>query len=191
MRILITAAACTLLAACGGPQTSQANNASANISNDSRTDVNASGNVSNGMAMVAVPSVSGAAAAKVMHARHEGMETIGKDFKALHREFNSPSPNLALVRTAAGEIAGLSREASGWFPAGTGPDVGKTGAKPAIWQDPKDFAAKLAAFQRAAPAFNATTTHNDVAQMKARFADLGNTCKACHDKYRSEMHHDH
>lgn len=191
MRIVMTAAACALLAACGGPQTSQANNASANVSNDSRTDVKASANVSNGMAMVAVPSVSGTAAVKVMHARHEGMETIGKDFKALHREFDSSSPNLALVRTAAGEITGLSREASGWFPAGTGPDVGKTGAKPEIWQDPKDFAQKLAAFQRAAAAFNATTTHNDVGQMKARFAELGNACKACHDKYRSEMHHDH
>jgi cytochrome c556 len=189
MRIVITAAACALLAACGGPQTSQANNASANVSNDSRTTDNATANASNGMAMLAVPSVSGAAAVKVMHARHEGMETIGKDFKALHREFDSPTPNLAIIRTAAGQITGLSREASGWFTAGTGPEVGKTGAKPEIWQDPKDFAAKLAAFQRAAAAFNATTTHNDVAQMKARYADLGNSCKACHDKYRSEMHH--
>ena len=187
MRIVMTAAACLLLAACGGPQTSQANNAQANISNDSRTSETA--NASNGMVMLAVPSVSGDAAAKVMHARHEGMETIGKDFKAIHREFDSPTPNLALVRTAAGQITGLSREASGWFPAGTGPDVGKTGAKPEIWQDPKDFASKLSAFQRAAAAFNATTTHNDVAQMKARYGDLGGACKACHDKYRSEMHH--
>jgi cytochrome c556 len=191
MRIVMTAAACTLLAACGGPQTSQANNASANISNDSRPEATATSNAGNGMAMVAAPSVSGPAAVKVMHARHEGMETIGKDFKALHREFDSAAPNLALVRTAAGEITGLSREASGWFPAGTGPEVGKTGAKPAIWQNREDFAQKLSAFQRAAAAFNATTTHNDVGQMKARYADLGNTCKACHDKYRSEMHHDH
>src|SRR6185503_1701792 len=148
-------------------------------------------NAGNGMAMVAAPSVSGPAAVKVMHARHEGMETIGKDFKALHREFDSPTPNLALVRTAAGEITGLSREASGWFPAGTGPEVGKTGAKPAIWQNPKDFADKLSAFQRAAAAFNATTTRDDVGAMKSRYADLANTCMACHDKYRSEMHHDH
>ena len=191
MRMVITAAACTLLAACGGPQTSQANNAQANISKDSRPPATAGSNSVNGMAMVAVPSVSGAAAVKVMHARHEGMETIGKDFKALHREFDSPSPDMAIVRTAAGEIAGLSREASGWFPAGTGPEVGKTGARPEIWADPHDFAQKLSAFQREAAAFNATTTRNDLAAMKARYADLGGACKACHDKYRSEMHHDH
>lgn len=189
MRIVITAAACAMLAACGGPKTSQANNAQANVSNDSRPEQSASGNAVNGMMMLAVPSVSGAAAANVMHQRHEGMETIGKDFKALHREFDSSSPNLALVRTAAGEISGLSHQASGWFPAGTGPDVGKTGAKPDIWQDPKDFAAKLSAFQRAAAAFNATTTHSDVEQMKLRYADLGKSCNACHDTYRSEMHH--
>jgi len=191
MRIVMTAAACAMLAACGGPQTSQANNAQANISNDSRTEQTAGSNTVNGMAMVAVPSLTGAAAVKVMHARHEGMETIGKDFKAIHREFDSSTPNVALVRTAAGQIAGLSREASGWFTAGTGPEVGKTGAKPAIWQNPKDFADKLSAFQRAAAAFNATTTRDNVGAMKSRYADLANTCKACHDKYRSEMHHDH
>jgi cytochrome c556 len=190
MRIVMTAA-CVMLAACGGPQTSQQNNAQANVSNDSRPAQAAGSNAVNGMAMLAPPSLSGAAAVKVMHARHEGMETIGKDFKAIHREFDSSAPNIALVRTAAGQIAGLSREASGWFTAGTGPEVGKTGAKPDIWQNPKDFADKLSAFQRAAAAFNAVTTRGDVDAMKTRYADLGGACKACHDKYRSEMHHDH
>ena len=177
------AACLVLLSGCGGPETSQANNAQANISNDSR-DVNQA--VSNLEARLSLGD-----AAKIMHERHEGMETIGKDFKALHREFDSATPNLALVRTAAGQIGGLSRDASGWFPEGTGPEVGKTGAKPEIWlpQNKADFAAKLSAFQRAAAAFDATTTRNDLAAMKARYADLGGACKACHDKYRSEMHH--
>jgi len=186
MRIAsLTLAAClVLLGGCGGPETSQANNAQANISNHSRETNQAT--TSNLEARVSLGD-----RAKVMHARHEGMETIGKDFKALHREFDSATPNLALVRTAAGQIAGLSREASGWFPEGTGPDVGKTGAKPEIWlpQNKADFEAKLSAFQRAAAALNATTTRNDVAVMKARYADLGGACKACHDKYRTDMHH--
>lgn len=185
MRLVpIALVACAaLISACGGPQTSQANNSSANISNDSRDVNQASGNLE--------ARVSLGDAAKVMHTRHEGMETIGKDFKALHREFDSPTPNLALVRTAAGQIAGLSRQASGWFPAGTGPEIGKTGAKPEIWQpqNATDFSSKLRNFQIAATAFNATTTRGDVAAMKARYADLGGTCKACHDKYRTDMHH--
>ena len=191
MRIAIVAAAgaCALLAACGGPQTSQANNSQANISNDASPDTAKGSAVSNGMVMLAAGPVSGAAAARVMHERHEGMETIGKTTKALKRELDGSSPNWAAVRAGAAQIADLSRRASGWFPAGTGPDVGKTGAKPEIWQDPKDFASKLHNFQVAAAAFNQTARTGDVNAIKAKFSDLGGTCKACHDKYRSEMHH--
>jgi cytochrome c556 len=139
------------------------------------------------MVLLAVP-LGRDRALQVMHERHEGMEAIGKATKAIHRALVG-TPDLATVRSSAAEVAQLSRKASGWFPAGTGPDVGKTGAKPDIWQNAEDFAAKLRAFQAAARAFNAAASGNDVAAMNARFADLGGTCKACHDKYRSEMHH--
>jgi cytochrome c556 len=194
MRIAMFAAAgaCVLLCACGGPQTSQANNAQANISNDSRTENAAVANAaptSNGMAMLAAPAVSGAAAQKVMHERHEGMETIGKATKAIKRELDGSSPNMAVVSAGAAQIADLSRRASGWFPGGTGPDVGKTGAKPEIWQNPQDFASKLHNFQAAATAFNTAAMSGDVNAIKGKFGELGQACKACHDKYRSEMHH--
>lgn len=138
---------------------------------------------------VVTVKLTGPAAAQIMHERHEGMETIGKNFKALHREVDGASPNLATVRASASTIANLSKKASGWFPAGTGPDVGKTGAKPEIWQNPRDFAAKLSSFQKAAQDFNSAAAGNDPDGLKARFADFAGTCKACHDKYRTEMHH--
>jgi cytochrome c556 len=96
---------------------------------------------------------------------------------------------VAAVRQAAGQTAQLARKSSGWFPKGSGPELGKTGAKPEIWQDPKDFAVKLAAFQKAAGAFNAAAASGDMAATRARFSELGQTCKSCHDKYRSDMHH--
>ena len=97
-----------------------------------------------------------AKAQKIMHERHEGMEAIGKANKATATASSTRArPDLAAVRASAAQIANLAQKSSGWFPAGTGPDVGKTGAKPEIWQNPQDFAAKLAAFQKAAPAFNA------------------------------------
>lgn len=117
------------------------------------------------------------------------METIGKATKAIHRELDASSPDLATVRSSAAQIADLSRKASGWFPAGTGPDAGKTGAKPEIWHNPQDFAAKLAAFQKTAQAFNAIARGSEVGAMKVGFANLGGACKACHDKYRSEKPH--
>ncbi len=192
MRIALLAAtsAFVLLAACGGPETSQANNSQANIADNASVPATANASaVSNGMVMLATKSVSGAEAANIMHERHEGMETIGKANKAIRRALDGGSPDLAGVRAGAAQIADLSRKASGWFPAGTGPDVGKTGAKPEIWQDPKDFAAKLAAFQKAAQAFHQAAASGDVNAIKTKFADLGGACKACHDKYRSEMHH--
>jgi len=174
---LITAAgACAILAACGGPETKRADNYS-------------KATKSAAVAMLAATRVSGEQAHKIMHERHEGMESVGKNNKVIKRELDAASPNLGTVRSSAAQLANLSARASGWFPAGTGPDIGKTGAKPEIWQDQKDFVGKLAAWQKAVRAFNVAAKGGDVNAIKARFADMGGTCKACHDKYRSEMHH--
>ena len=192
MRVAMFAAAgaCVLLCACGGPQTSQANNTQANISNESRETNSASASTSsNGMAMLAAGPVSGQQALAVMHERHEGMETIGKTNKAIKRELDGSSPDLGVVRSGAVKISDLSRKASNWFPAGTGPELGKTGAKPQIWQNPRDFAVNLHNFQAATIMFNAAATSGDVTAIKAKFGELGQACKACHDKYRTEMHH--
>jgi cytochrome c556 len=190
MRIKFVAAAAVFLplAACGGAKTSQANNAQANVSNESRPAETANASATNnGMVMLAVRGVTGAEALRVMHDRHEGMEAIGDANKAIRRSL--AGPDLPTLRANAAKIAQLSRQASGWFPPGTGPDVGKTGAKPEIWQNPQDFAAKLHQFQLAAQAFNAAASSKDVGAINAKFAELGQACKACHDKYRAEMHH--
>jgi cytochrome c556 len=142
--------------------------------------------VSSGVAVAALPKDKLLTA---MHARHEGMESIGKANKAIGRELRGGSPDLTVVRLSANQIAKLSRQASGWFPQGSGPELGKTGAKPEIWQNQKHFAAKLHNFQAAAQAFNAAAGGNDVGAIKAKFSDLGGACKACHDKYRAEMKH--
>jgi cytochrome c556 len=126
---------------------------------------------------------------KIHHDRHEGMEAIGKGNKIIKQELNASSPNLALVRSTAAKMTSLSKEASGWFHAGTGMEMGKTGAKPEIWQNQADVAAKLATFQKAMQAFSDTASGNDVGAMKAQFTTLAGTCKACHDKYRMDMHH--
>jgi cytochrome c556 len=125
-------------------------------------------------------------ALKLMHDRHEDMEKIGKATKAISRELKAGAPNLATIRASAATIAGFAPKVPSWFPAGTGPDVGKTMAKPEIWQKPQDFAAKDKAFQGAALAFHAAAKSGDMTAIKTRFADLGKTCKACHDSYRNE-----
>jgi cytochrome c556 len=139
-----------------------------------------------GVALAALPN---SRALAIMHERHEGMERIGKTFKALHRELDAPSPNLNTIRSSARTIRALSVKASHWFTRGTGPEIGKTGAKPEIWQNPQDFVVKMRDFQAEARAFDAAARSNDLDLIRAQSSDLGQTCKACHDKYRSEMHH--
>lgn len=133
-----------------------------------------------------VRAPSKAQALKLMHDRHENMEKIGKAFKVAGRELKASAPNLATVRSSAATIARFAPKVPGWFPPGTGPDVGKTMAKPEVWQKPQDFAAKAKDFQGAALAFNATAKAGDLTAIKAGFGDLGKTCKACHDSYRNE-----
>ena len=183
MRLLSVAAMAACLAACGSPENSQANHAEANVSNAAATTSPAAD-----LSMFS-PAASKDEAMKIHHDRHEGMEAIGKGNKIIKQELNASSPNLALVRSTAAKMTSLSKEASGWFHAGTGMEMGKTGAKPEIWQNQPDVAAKLAAFQKAMRAFSDTANGSDVAAMKTQFANLAGTCKACHDKYRSEMHH--
>ena len=145
--------------------------------------------VSLAAASVAFAALPKNKALAIMHERHEGMEKIGDTNKLLRREIISSSPFMPAIQSGAATIAGLSVRANGWFPKGTGPELGKTGAKPEIWQKPQDFAAKLRGFQAAAQAFNAAARSGDMNAIKARYADLGGACKACHDSYRSEMHH--
>jgi cytochrome c556 len=132
--------------------------------------------------------VSREQALQLMEERHEGMEEIGDAMKLITRELRGDTPDLAKVREGAATINRLAPEVSGWFPPGSGPEIDETEAKAEIWQKPEDFAAKRNAFQQSAQAFNAAAQGNDVAAIRAAHAELGKTCKACHDLYREEDH---
>ena len=138
-------------------------------------------------AAVAAP-LSKQAALRIMHERHEGMEAVGKANKLLRREITSGSPDLAAIRTASGDMAKLAARSAKWFPKGTGPEMGKTGAKTEIWQKPADFSTKVRDFQGASRALHQAAARGDLAAVKASYGKLGGTCKACHDPYRSDMH---
>ena len=182
MRIaVLTALASVSLVACGQNATSTNNNVAENSTN--------SVEVTESAATPAPAPATKEEAMKVMHERHEGMEQIGKSTKTIKRQLDSSAPDVAEIQKAATTIADLAAKSPNWFPQGTGPDVGKTGAKAEIWQNQKDFAARLAVFQRAAVAFNAAAASGDMPATKARYADLIGTCNSCHDKYRMDMHH--
>ena len=61
-----------------------------------------------------------------------------------------------------------------------------TDALPAIWENRKDFDAKLQDMQREAQALAQTAGSGDEAKIKEQFGKTAASCKACHDKYRAD-----
>ncbi len=121
----------------------------------------------------------------LMKQRHEHMEALGKATKQAHNALESSSPDLAVLRDSAAKIDALAPKLHSWFPAGTGPDVGKTRAKAEIWQKPEDFALKAHDFEVAANQFDVAAKRGDVGEINTTFAAMGKGCKACHDLYRA------
>ena len=176
MRMLVLALAALGLAACNQSQPAAEREPTAQPA-----ESEAAGSLESRVNMA--PVTPGKAKA-VMNERHEGMEQIGKLMKQLSRDMKAEPLNLGAVRAGAAKMDELARKAGNWFPAGTGPSAGKTHAKAEIWEKPQDFAAKMAAFQRAAAAFHSAARAGNVAATKAAFGDVGKSCKACHDPYR-------
>lgn len=177
MKILPIAIAALALAACTQQDT---NAATADANAGAAAD-----DVAHNSPAAAAP-LGKAEALALMKQRHENYEEIGDAMKLAGRELKSSAPDLAKIRKSADFIAEQAPKAASWFPAGTGPDVGKTEAKAEIWQKPEDFKAKHAAFVKAAQGFQTAARGTDLAAIRAAQGDLGKTCKSCHELYRKE-----
>lgn len=90
------------------------------------------------------------------------------------------------LKANADALAALSEQIKAVFP--TGSDQGDTKALPLIWQDRTQFDEimdKLA--QSTAEMRDAVAANNKAGAMKA-FKAAGESCKACHDRYRKADH---
>jgi cytochrome c556 len=125
-------------------------------------------------------------ARRLMEERQANYKKIGDAMRLVTRELRSGSPNLGSVRDGAVTIATLAPMVPSWFPAGTGAEMGKTGALEVIWQRPEDFETKARDFEQAANSFRAAAQGSDLAAMRSAHGELGKSCKACHDLYREE-----
>jgi len=71
------------------------------------------------------------------------------------------------------------------YPAGSATGA-TTRAKAEIWQNMDDFKQLMTAMENKATALATAAKSGDQAKSVAAFKDLGGSCKACHDKYRSD-----
>lgn len=120
-----------------------------------------------------------------MKTRSDNYKDLGKNFKVLLDNSKLGTPDMAAVAAAAAKVNEYAGLMGTWFPAGTGPEAGKTEAKANVWTERADFDAKLANLQTEAGKL-VTAAGTDAAAFKAQFGPTGGTCKACHDTFREE-----
>ncbi|MBL6946518.1 MAG: cytochrome c [Rhodospirillales bacterium] len=70
------------------------------------------------------------------------------------------------------------------FPKDSG--MGKTGALPAIWEKPDDFAQAVAAFEDASVQFAMAANGGDMGAIGAALGGLGKSCGGCHKPFREK-----
>lgn len=118
--------------------------------------------------------------------RHEHYEKLGESFKVVRDQVRADKPDLAAIKTAAKFVNDAADQQAKWFPAGSGPEAGKTDALPEIWKKPAEFKKAMQMFSDAAPKLQAAANSGDVAAIKTAFGDTGKACKNCHEQFRHE-----
>jgi cytochrome c556 len=137
-----------------------------------------------------VGALIAASAVEMQKARHHHYHELGDAFKTVRDQARAGSPDLAKIKSAAQVINEASIDQGRWFPAGTGPEAGKTRALPVIWERPEDFKAAQKVFSDAAPKLLSAASSGDLAAVKSTYGELGKACKNCHDTFRAPEDHD-
>ena len=108
------------------------------------------------------------------------MEAIGGHTVAFFDILQGKVPHTGHLALHAGAIADLSAIVGTLF------EVNAPGgsALPAIWENPDDFAAKVADFQAAAEGLRDTIANGG--EIGPAAMALGGACKGCHDDFRDE-----
>jgi cytochrome c556 len=126
-------------------------------------------------------------ARKVVDARQEKFNTLGRTAKALEHELGRKAPDRAAVFKDATTIADLAAELRSWFPPGSGPEAVRTAAKADIWAKPADFRKAEDSFVSIAHQFAQISTSDDLTYVRQQAKVLSETCGDCHDAFRSRL----
>lgn len=109
---------------------------------------------------------------------------MGKIKANLEGDYSQPQ-----VQAAADAIAGIANSGMGaLYGPGTNKDIGdvKTRVKPELFTNQEEVGKVAVAFIEAANNMAETAALGDKAEVKTAFGELGESCKACHDKFRKD-----
>lgn len=138
-----------------------------------------------GLVGVAVAQSPARTPAQLIQNRQAGYKQIVAAFRAVQVQARGSNPDLAVIRSNSAIIARLAPSVSGWFPRGTGPEAGvRTRAKAEIWALPREFRAAAVNLVVAARRLQSVSRGTDIAAIQAAARSLGESCSACHDRFR-------
>ena len=119
--------------------------------------------------------------------RQQVMKSVGAHTTAAAMIIKGESGKIEDLATHARALADLAKISASIFPAGSGPETGKTDALPEVWNDPEDFAEKIRSFIDLSAAFAEVASGGDRKRAGGALGALAkDSCKACHQKYRKK-----
>jgi cytochrome c556 len=114
------------------------------------------------------------------------LKSIGGKMKAIGGILKGKG-DPASIGAHTAELAALSKKVGAAFPAGSGPDAGKTYSKPNIWTDQAAFNKIVAQLVSSTENLAKAGASGDLKAVGPAMGMLGKTaCGACHKTYRKK-----
>jgi cytochrome c556 len=124
------------------------------------------------------------AQADVIEKRQKLMKSNSEAAKAIKAA--AESKDYATIEMKAKDITGNAEKIVAAFPKGS--TLGKTKAKPEIWEKPDDFAKNAKNLDKAATELADAAKAKDDAAVTAKVKGLGEACGNCHKAFRAEKY---
>ncbi len=135
------------------------------------------------MALLVTLSAAAMTATEAIEQRKKQMEGVRDGILVLSAIAKKEQPfDADVVRSNAEKIAGHLEEAAKLFPEGSDTGDAETAAKPEIWADRENFDKIMASSHQAAVELQSVTEQS---AFPGALGKLGNTCKSCHDLYKT------
>jgi cytochrome c556 len=116
--------------------------------------------------------------------RQKAMKGNSADVKAIKGAVESK--DYATIETKAKDIMGTADKIPSLFPKGS--NLGKTKAKPEIWEKSDEFAKNAKNLSKAAGELASAAKSQDDAAVGTKFKALGETCNSCHKEFRADKY---
>ena len=135
------------------------------------------------LASVLVPAYA-AESEDIIKYRISVMKASGSHMSAAARIVRGKVDYQDQLKLHADSIHGISSTIGTLFPEDS--DFGDTRAKEEVWSKAKEFEQEVKNNQQAAADFSKTVAAGDKAAFAASFKKLSDSCKSCHEEFRTE-----